>query len=338
MKILRLKKMATSPIKAGFDLSWGDPEITRQALVETLGRNFALSSNPLRTMGYTPHYGNPKLIEQLKNLALRQSGHKPKHLFITCGAVGAINAALYTLKDTSTDWVVTNDHFFPIYPKIIGLTDMIMINKNTKEHLCNKSNGCQERNFISLIDSPSNPEGLVSPFESVDIWDSAYASKTYGNGGHIPIKWKIMAGSLSKTSGLAGLRIGWAACEDDILANSLSNYITAAYIGLPASSMTIAEEVLNALDLDRFEMLSAGYLDSNREEAQKLLTRFGQGSVPTRGMFCILELGKAEKKALERAGIKYQSGETWGEDSSWARLSLGQTREVVRAAVKAALK
>ena len=325
-------------MKPEYDLSWGDPEVTRQALVETLGRNFPLSPSPLKTMGYTPHLGNPKLIEQLKDLALRQSAHRPKHLLITCGATGAINAALHALKETRTDWVVTNDHFFPIYPKMIGMTDMIMINRSKKEYLCNSSNGCQERNFISLVDSPSNPEGLVFPFESVDIWDSAYASRTYSSGGHVPIKWRVMCGSLSKTSGLSGLRIGWVSTDDDTLANSLSNYVTAAYIGLPSPSMAIAEEILDRLDLDTFEKVSAGYLDDNRRQIQKILTKFGQKDVPSRGMFALLELGKAERRALERANVKWQLGSTCGFSDDFARISLGKSREITRAAVKAVLK
>ena len=324
-------------MKPEYLLGWGDPIIVRQALSETLPFT-TKSASSLRDMGYTPHYGNPKLIGQLKSLAERQSGHRPKHLFVTCGATGAINAALHALKDTWTDWVVTNNRYFPIYPTIIAMTDMIMINRQKKDFLCNKSNGCKQRNFISLIDSPSNPEGLIFPFDEVDIWDAAYATRTYSRSAHSPLKWKVMCGSLSKTLGLSGLRLGWASTDDDTLANSLSNHVTASYIGLPGPSMAIAEEVLDLLDLDRFETLSAGYLDDNRQQMQKLLDRFGQGNVPSRGMFAILQLGKTERKAMKRANIVWQPGSTWGEDDNWARLSLGQTREITRAAVKAALK
>jgi len=309
-----------------FDLSWGCPVVVRQALIETLG-DFEQSYRPLNSMGYTPHLGNPKLIEQLKDLAKRQSGHRPKHLMVTCGATGAINAALYALKDHRIDFVFTNKRYYPIYPSIIYMADMAMINLIGS----NRS--------ISLIDSPSAPEGLIHPFDSVDVWDAAYASKTYTKGfSHVPKKYRIMCGSLSKTLGLSGLRLGWASTDDNDLAKSMANYVTASYIGLSSASMDIAGEVLRSLDQEAFETRSEGYLDSNREEAQKLLTKFGQGSVPERGMFAILELGKAERKALEKANIMWQPGSTWGEDDSWARLSLGQTREVVRSAVKAALK
>ena len=329
--------MASSTLSKEFKLDWGDPLIVRQALIETLGYDIPLIKQSLSDMGYPQHLGSPKLIELLKELAFRQSGHKPKHLMVTCGCTGAIHAALHSLKGKYVDWVVTDDRYYPIYSSIISVTtDMIMINRDRKANYLKE--GLVEKNFISLIASPSAPDGFIYPFESVDIWDASYASRTYGIGPQQPAKWKIMCGSLSKTLGLSGLRLGWVSTDDDHLAESLSDYVTASYIGLSSASQSIAEEVLYDLGLSRFEKRSAAYLDSNREEAQKLLNRFGQGSVPTRGMFCTLELGKIERKALERANIKWLSGSAWGEDDSWARLSLGQTREIVRSAVKAALK
>ena len=323
-------------MKTVHDLSWGDPFCVRQALEETLGgHGYGSWEATPEDMGYPPHYGMPALIEQLKDLAHRQSGHRPKHLIVTCGATGAINAALHALKTTKTGWVVTNKRRFPLYPAIIGLTDMIMIDRSKRDELCNSSNGCSDANFISLVDSPSAPEGIVSVFEDVDIWDAAYASRTYGNVFlPTPLKYRVMCGSLSKTLGLAGLRLGWASTDEDFLADSIKNYVKASYAGLSSVSMGFAEGILRILDIPAFELLSGGYVDDNRGEIQRVLVKFGQPSVPVRGMFAILELGKAEKRALEKANIKWLPGPVWGESESWARLSLGQTREVTRAAVK----
>lgn len=319
-------------MKEQIQLSWGDPQIVRQALTETLGHKFSLSATSLLDQGYPPHYGNPILIDQLKTLTKRQTGHKPKHLFVTCGAIGAIHAALFALKDMNTDYVLINRRYFPFYPQIIANADMNVLHNPFLGLLNTKYK------FISLIDSPSNPEGMVSPFQDIDIWDAAYASKTYSSGGHVPNKFKIVCGSLSKTLGLAGLRLGWAATDDDRLAQSLGNWVTSNYIGLSLDSMKTAENIIKSLDFDKFETRSSGYLDDNREQMQKVLDRFGQGNVPTRGMFAIMELGKAERKALEKANVIWQPGNSWGEDENWARLSLGATRETIRKAVKGILK
>lgn len=316
-------------MKEVYDLSWGDPFIVRQALTETLGQDCKFGAIYYNKMSYPPHIGTPILIEKLKDMAQRQSGHRPKHLVVTCGATGAINAALYALKDKKIDLVKSNRRYYPFYPSIIGMADMVMVHQNNSSIL---------DHYTSLIDSPSAPEGLVFPFKEADIWDAAYASKTYTMGGHTPKKWKIMCGSLSKTLGLAGLRLGWASTDNDELGVRIVNHVTASCAGMSSLSMAVAEETLECLDQDRFEARSTGYLDNNREEMQKVLTRFGQGDVPCRGMFAIIELGKPERRALERAGVKWLPGSSWGEDSSWARLSLGQTREVIRSAVKGILK
>ena len=328
-------------MKPEYNLGWGDPVVVRQALTEVLEPDaFTYAKVHLATMGYPPHDGNVKLIEQLKELACRQSGgRKPKHLFVTCGATGAINAALYALKTIRTDWVVTDKRYYPIFPSLIGLSDMIMIDRDKANFLSNSSNGCVRANFIELVVSPSAPEGLVFPFHTADIWDAAYASRTYSSKmGHVPEKYRVMCGSLSKTLGLSGLRLGWVSTDEDELANSLRVYTTASYAGISSISMAIAEQVLQDLNLYGFENLSAMYLNDNREQVQKVLTKFGQSDVPTRGMFAILQLGKPERKALTKANVKWQPGSSWGEDDNWARLSLGQSRETVRAAVKAILK
>lgn len=307
------------------DLSWGCPVVIRQALSEEMGE--ILLPQDLNSLNYTPHLGNPNLIEQLKDLAYRHSGRRPRHLMVTCGATGAINAALYALRERELEFCLTNRRYYSLYPTIIGMADLIMTHDVAKRP-----------NAVTLVDSPSNPDGSVFPFEGVDVWDAAYASKPYSSGGHVPFKWKIMCGSLSKTLGLSGLRLGWVSTDDDEIARCLSIFITGSYIGLSKPSMQIAEHVLDKVDMDKFENRAKVYLDSNREEMQKLLDKFGQGNVPTRGMFGIVQLGAAEKKALEKANIVWQSGLVWGEDETWARLNIGQTRELVREAVKRVIK
>jgi aspartate/methionine/tyrosine aminotransferase len=319
-------------VKARYDLRWGDPVVTRQALVETLPTNYGHDGLArglcLEDLGYPDHLGRPELVEALKSLAERQSGRRPRHLVVTCGATGALCSALWALGRPGGD-VVTGARYFPFYPQLIESVGMVRADAGGP--------GCSQ-SHVWLIDSPSNPEGLTFPGAVADVWDAAYGSAAYGGGPGLAPRWRAMCGSLSKTLGLPGLRLGWAATDEDGVALLIGRHAAASTLGLPLQAQATALGVLRALDMDAFEARAKGFLDDNRAEAQRLLDRFGQGPCPVRGMFFLVRLGRAEKRALERAGVEWQCGSTWGEDRSWARLSLGQDRELTRAAIRAALR
>ncbi len=318
------------------DLAWGDPLVVRQALTETLGKGYEMAFLHLERMKYPPHLGEHNLIEQLKDLTARQIGKRPKHLMVTCGASGAISAAIHALRRPWTEVVITGDRYYPFYHEIVKLAGLSRFGRTSAYGMQNDY--ITEAISITLVDSPSNPDGLVYPFEEVDIYDAAYASATYSQKGHVPSKYKVVCGSLSKTLGLPGLRLGWVATDEDLLVGELTDYVTATYVGLSSLSMAVAEEILSKLDFARFEEKSRLHLDSNREEIQKVLDRFGQPQVSSRGMFALIELGKAERKALEKAGIRWQCGTTFGGDENLARINLGADREVIKKVVKEILK
>jgi len=322
-------------MKPTFDLGWGDTPVVRQALVETLdGMEYAVERSELSDMGYPPHAGMPALVELCKDLAKRQSGRRPEHLYITCGATGAINAALYAMD--SAEYVECHTRYFPFYPKIIDLAGKQMVDQAERNRMVKA--GAESHRFITLVDSPSNPEGLIYPNSVAHVWDAAYAGTHYGGKGASPVSWGIMCGSLSKTLGINGCRLGWAATDRLYESARLGAYVTASSSGMSVDSQLTAIGVLKRLDIDRFESRAKGYIDDNRAQAQRVLDKFGQGDAPARGMYFLVQLGKSERRALERARVKWQPGPSWGADDSWARLSLGQKRETVLAAVNAIIK
>ena len=322
-----------------FQFAWGDPVCVRQALKEML-RNDPLLHSPhlelIRDGGYPVHEGNPRLIELLKNLALRQSGLRPKHLFVTNGATGGLNSALSVIKDKE-EFCITHGTYFPFYPAIISQTGFVHGDESDMEHI--ESSYYSHKNHVTLIDSPNNPLGHLW-YESVDIFDSAYGAYHYRKGSVVPQSWRIMVGSLGKTLGIPGIRIGWVSTNDDDLGIMLARYVTASYAGLPIQSQDTAIWYLGQLHdkMDEFEKLAGNYIDDNRNEFQKVMDHFEQSSVPERGMFCVLEIGDKERRVLESVGVKWQCGTTWGRDKNWARLSLGQNRELTREVVHEILR
>src|ERR1035437_8060253 len=111
-------------MKSQIDMAWGDPVVIRQALVETLGISFPFQSRSIEGLSYPPRLCTEKLIGQLKSITFIQTGISPKHVTLTCGATGAIHAALYALRDRWEEYVVVGKRYFPFYPNIIGMSGM----------------------------------------------------------------------------------------------------------------------------------------------------------------------------------------------------------------------
>lgn len=322
------------------NFAWGDTIAVRQALISTLPARFFLShfSSPLTgsvdkilSMGYPPHDGDPELIDLVKEVARAQVGSAVKHLFITNGCTGALNVSLSAMKKEAS-YGVFGDTYFPFYPQIVSGQGLITINYDQMDSLLTQNKN-EEKDFIVILDSPSNPEGIFRQGEA-DIWDAAYASHKYGGKKEgQPLVWKAMCGSLSKTLGVNGIRLGWVATDDDAIAEELRASTTREYCGISQLQQDLAKSILKNLDQANFEAKAKSYIDDNREEWARVARRFGQLSGNT-GMFQILRLGKAETKALNKAGVIWQQGNSWGKDSSWARISLGQDRVLTKETVK----
>jgi aspartate/methionine/tyrosine aminotransferase len=314
------------------NFAWGDTIVVRQALVDSLPNGFSFISpqQNLLGMGYPPHEGDPELIELLKDLASVQMGSRPRYLFVTNGATGALNASLSVLKG-SADYGVFGDTYFPFYPGIVSSHGLIGISYDKMNDFMHS--GVTRQGFVVIADSPSNPEGVVRRGEA-DIWDAAYASHKYGGGKWCqPLFWQVMCGSLSKTLGLNGIRLGWVATDKAHIAEALKLAVTNQYCGISQLQQELAKSILKVLDRHSFEIKAKSYIDDNREEWAKVAQKFGQQSGNT-GMFQILRLAQAEERALNKAGVIWQPGDSWGRDRSWARISLGQDRALTRNAVK----
>lgn len=325
-----------------FDLTWGESVAVRHAFLEqTRGRSVQFTQQDLREMDYTPFNGDARLIEQTNSVIYRQVGANYKHIFLTNGASGACTLALRAYQHKGCSVMGTNPPpFFPLYPamaRAAGIYDITHDGAHTS---------CLKRVF--LLDSPSNPSGQAtdSPAWALGdpvIWDAVYHNAVYCSVLGPSPAHTVHIGSYSKLTGINGLRLGWLATNDDLLAAKIAELIAPEYCGLSKPSKIILQRLLDEVpplsnDWFAFERAARYRLDFNRTEWSKLEKYFQGQPVPVNGMFYYAEMDNACKRLMEKAGVLWQVGSKCGTSDDFGRFNIGQDPKVISAAVKSVLK
>ena len=309
-----------------FSFGWGNPICVKEALIKQFP---FFESVDLNKMNYPLHEGNYELISKVRELISLTVGKQYEHVLITNGATQGLVTALNSIKTThyGADTVSTNPVYFSFYPGIIDSQGL--------HHLTQSFCG-----DIIIVDSPSNPTGLILPysFSEPTIWDSAYHSRTYGTTSLTEgPRHDILVGSLSKLLGLPGLRVGWAATDSDRYYKNMLSNTTYTLCGVSAASQNLALDVVKKLDFDTFFIDSKRAVDYNKEEFLRLKPIFGQ-ELPEYGMFAFWQIDKSLKKLLSDSNVAYTCGSTVGKDEGWARLSLGQNNLLTKQMIDTVLK
>jgi len=196
-------------------------------------------------------------------------------------------------------------------------------------------------NTVNLLDFPSNPLGLTSQIGYVKdplIIDGVYLNRVYGPVIYGLPRHDVMVGSYSKLLGINGIRLGWLATNDDMLAERFRDLVTAEYCGLSTASTDIVLHTLQGFDWDRFEQSAQMRLDHNRSEWSKLERFFSGTPVLSNGMFYYAPMDKKAQEIFEKAGVIWTKGSTMGTDDGFARFNLGQDNETIEQAIRAVLK
>jgi len=329
------------------DFGFGDTRGIRDLFVAHAGAILNQSLIGLwKDCGYPKHEGEDRLILRLRLLIRNLTGYDYKHVLVTNGATNALNAYLYAAKNRSNDkktHVLTNKLYFGFYPGIIENAGLI--------HVPTEITNTGDRE-IQIIDSPSNPLGVLCPLTNEcgganRVWDAAYFSPTYcgilaknltlKNPKIIP-PHDAMAGSLNKLTGLNGLRVGWLATDDDGIYNKAYDYVTNDLCGVSMPSQMVAAKLLENIDLDPFYSLSKALLDSNRTEMQRLDKLFGGQKIPETGMFALFEVDNKILKILDKASVKVMSGKFCGDPRMSARINMANSNQATKLMISDILK
>lgn len=318
------------------DLGWGNSVAVREAFIKTYNKTPLLfGPDALSKFDYPEHHGDKGLISITADVIMRQFGLSYKHIFITSGATGGCVISLRAYAQMGYKYCMTRQAPYYIrYPKMIESAGLTRISDNSRYPI---------QKTVGMLDLPSNPIGLMNnlkPANSIPIiLDAVYLNEVYMNPILIDVPpHDVLVGSYSKLLGINGIRLGWMATNDDVLAAKMGELVTSEYCGLSTASQEILKSALTDFDWDSYGPYARFKLDLNRENFQKLEKYFGETPITGIGMFYYAPTDKKCRELLNKANIHYTPGSAMGTTDEFGRFNLGQDNQIVDQAVKAILK
>lgn len=326
---------------ADLNFGWGDTDGIREIMLNLYADDKKMADYSLINInqGYPQHEGSPKLILKVRELVKNLTNKDYKHIIITNGATNALCASLSAIAPSE---IFINDRFFSFYP---GIAKQFSDNV----HFINIKNSClnHKENSAIIIDNPSNPRGeLLSSINTASlaklnvIWDGAYWSPTY-----VPNLYKkeilphdVMIGSLSKLTGINGIRLGWLATDDDDVYQKAVDYITHVLCGVSALSQELAYSILEHVNMEKFYAQSAQLISDNKNELARLSPMFGGQNVPEMGMFVFWQADKDLIEKIKNLGVVFTSGAAIGGTEEEVRINLGRKKYLTKNMVDLLLK
>lgn len=324
--------MDNNPIK--IDFGWGNPHFLLELLDQKLG---GMNYYPdIKKMKYGPYEGTNALIAATREVIKETTGQTYHHVLITNGASSAINILLRRFKAGGGSAVITSQYGYPSYEEMIkraGLRRVRDINSLAIASI--PDYGSYTSNYIGLIDSPENPMGeqFTGGNAGRDIWDGVYHNKVYTKRLDLQPKHKYFVGSYSKLLGLAGMRIGFIATNDSLAYEGLLAESRNELTGISRPSQDLIVQILSRLDLDKFTTDGANELADNKYEFTKLEYLFDGQPVNEVGMFYCAKVHPKAIALLDKCGVGYVML-----DDDTIRLSMGQTKKIVKEGIQYILK
>ena len=220
------------------DLTLGDPDIPTPQIVKDSTKK-AITENKTK---YTANAGIPELRQAISNDVEKRTGVKysDDEICVTAGAMGALYLSAMSILDPNDEMIILQPHW-PNYTNMVKMCGAIpkYVNYLGEENLKYLTQNIQKAINGStkaiIINSPSNPTGIVLPFEVLneiaeiakkyDLWvfsDEVYHTIVFGGQCksilEIPdMKSRtILVDSLSKRFSMTGFRVGFVCAPKEI--------------------------------------------------------------------------------------------------------------------------
>ncbi|CAK9137565.1 unnamed protein product [Ilex paraguariensis] len=238
------------------DLGHGDPTMYERFWKRTGDKTTVVISG-WQSISYFSDVGNICwfLEPEFANVVVRlhrlvgNAVTEDRHVVVGTGSSQLFLAVLYALSPPNASEpmdVVSAAPFYSSYPL---MTDFLKSGLYKWAGDAHKYG--EDRPYIELVTSPNNPDGLirqavVNRSEGILVHDLAYYWPQYAPISS-PADQDIMLFTVSKTTGHAGSRIGWALVKDEDIAKKMTKFIELNTIGVSKDSQLRAAKILQAV-------------------------------------------------------------------------------------------
>jgi aspartate/methionine/tyrosine aminotransferase len=340
--IRRVFAMAAS-MKNPVNLSIGQPDYDVDALV----KDAAIAGIQSGFNGYTQTWGTEELRDGIAGYYDDRFGAKAENVMVTSGVSGGLYLALMATINPG-DEVIFADPYFVMYPHLVNLLGGKAVPvstypdfKLTPERV---EAAITDKTKMLIVNSPANPTGVTlnkaemealaavaKKHDLIVITDEIYEALQYDDNASTMVGMYdkvILLNGLSKSAGMTGWRIGWAAGPDEIIQamNTLQQY---TFVCAPSFAQKAAVVALKA-DM-------GGKVNAYREKRDLIYDGLKDGFTVTRpgGAFYIFPEAPGGdgdafvKKAIEN-NLLIIPGSVFSDENTHFRISFAATNDTIQ--------
>lgn len=292
------------------DLRWGQP-----SFMTPYWDTIVVEKHPFPNDLEYQFVPSIQLKEEIKELhkSVRNANVDNKHVVIGNGAKQLLYAAMYAMKKLNECPAVTaSSPYFPRFPKMAELSDLRWTDSFALEN-------------IQIVTSPNNPDGKLQDSHGPNlIHDLVYNWPQYVSIGVIPENKDIMIFGLSKATGHASTRIGWALVSQPEIAQAMEEYIEFTTSGVSIEAQEHAYNIINHCRTSLYSpfLFGAAEMHSRWKQIHNIRDKISFEIKSNNGMFLWAKL-KDREDFFEKRAIYYTTGEACGSDEFHARLNIG---------------
>ncbi|XP_068638097.1 tryptophan aminotransferase-related protein 2-like isoform X2 [Aristolochia californica] len=234
----------------------GDPTMF-EAFWREMGDRSTIAIPGWQTMSYFSDVGNvcwflePEFAEEVHKLHkfVGNAETKGRHVVVGNGSTQLFQAALYALSPPDASEPMSVVSAVPYYSSYALITDFLKsgLYKWRGDAYTFKS----DTPYIEMVTSPNNPDGFIR--QSVinkeggkTVHDLAYYWPQYTPITE-PADYDVMLFTVSKSTGHAGIRIGWALVKDSEVARKMAKFIELNTIGVSKDSQLRVAKILRTV-------------------------------------------------------------------------------------------